>query len=160
MNRFRVSELFFLGIGLSLTVISLYYYSHDYSIAHYFRHISSDPFQASYSVATKDLTEDPTPAIQLLSPASDEILEKIGNEKEGYHVRFKFEMNPRTASSELEILYRGKPIYVKLVPANQSGIHEVTVTLKKPGIYEWRAKDADITTDFRNITILESNKIR
>lgn len=170
MQKFRNSEIFFLTLGTVLVVLALTLLRFDLSIAKFlnFNLEHGDPFQASYT-APALLASTPPPTVTaptpisnldppqanifLTYPANQAILTKLGNRQKGYPIRFKFEVYPRFTPCSFELLYQEKTVITKEIRGTGSGTYTISVLIKKPGLYQWRIKTSEITSELRTMTI-------
>ena len=170
MNRFRNSEFFFITLGAGLILTSVAFLHFDFSVAKFLKLNleRGDPFQASYSAPPLPsvtpppsvTTSTPVPHLNppesnifLTFPANQAVLTKMGNPKKGYPIRFKFEIYPKFTPSTFELLYQDKVVITKAVKGSASGNFEIKVLIRKAGLYQWRIRAYDITSELRTVTI-------
>ncbi len=170
MKKFRNSELFFITFGLVLISASVLFLRFDLSFTQFLNlnREHRDPFQASYTApplpsATPAPTvtaptpvpalEPPEASIYLTFPANQAVLTKMGNPKTGYPIRFKFEVYPKFTPCTFELLFKDKVVITKELKGSATGTFELSVLIRKPGLYQWRIKTLDNTSELRTITI-------
>lgn len=155
MKNFSLSESLFFFLGSLMVSASFLYFSYGFSITKSLIKPSSDPFQASYSVPIVESKGNEKPFIQLLFPAQDAVLTQVGNLKRGYSLKFKFEVYPHDQKPKFELYFRQKLIIEKELKLNGSGIYEVPVLIRMPGLYEWQIRSPKLTSEMHALTIHE-----
>jgi hypothetical protein len=172
--RFRMSEWLFLTFGMFLMLSSLFLLKNDYSLVMLFNlHLSpGDPFEASYytapaptalpapvasaaSTPTPVLAESSKVSVYLLSPANQSVVQKSKKSGRPTSLTFKFEVEPKASAATFELLFRNQVVKSFAEAGNASGIHEISLPFSKPGLYQWRVKAIDITSELRTVIIHE-----
>ena len=170
MKKFRNSEIFFLTLGTVLVAIALIFLHFDISVAKFLNlnleH--GDPFQASYTApalpaATPPPTvtaptphpvlDPPEASIFLTYPANQAVMTKMGNPQKGYPIKFKFEVYPRFTPCSIELIFKDKTVITKEINGSGTGTYAISVLIKKPGLYQWRIKTSEISSELRTVTI-------
>jgi hypothetical protein len=175
MKKFRTSEIVFMSIGLGLMASSFFLLVNNISLVKFFNihHAPGDPFQASYysepltspvKAATPAPTPIPTPvpvvsestrlSLYLLSPLNRAVITHA-KKSAGTHekVLFKFEVYPKNSPVTFELLLKDQVIYSNSVPTSETVSREISVEIEKAGLYRWRVKAADITSEIRTFTL-------
>ena len=116
---------------------------------------TATPSPSATSVPASDLNSAPLGKTYLLHPAARAVLSKIGNPKKGYPVKFKFEISPASASGIFELKFKEEMILSKPISGSPNGLYEVSVMIKKPGMYSWRVitRHAESEAEVREVTI-------
>jgi hypothetical protein len=168
MKRFRISELLFLMIGIILIASSMLLMKYEVSLVKLFNlHLSpGDPFQASY-YSTPEVPSSPTPvptqtpmigestklSVYLTSPANLSKITRVKSPKTPQMLVFKFEVYPKRTESTFELLFKDKVVSTSTLPGNGTGMHEVSIPLPSSGLYQWRVKTTDITSELRTLIL-------
>ena len=181
MKKFRLSEIIFMLIGLILTFSSILLLHYNISLVQFFNlHLSpGDPFQASYYLGTETqtpgqtanvaqpnasptstpiqvVTESPELRLYLVAPLNQAVLTYPKKHAPGPEkILFKFEVYPKSTPTTFELLLKDKVIFTKAIPQTLSGLHELSVEIEKLGLYQWRVKAFDITSELRSFTLHE-----
>jgi hypothetical protein len=165
--KFNRSEWTFLIIGTLMVISSLVLIGSGFSFLTIRNHYltPSDPFQGTYAVLSLENpvpTVTPFPTIEsnrektfLLFPAAGAVLTKTGLGHKGYPIRFKFEAEPKETSCTFELRFENKVIISKSPPKTETGSHEISILIRKPGLYQWQILTPNSVSETRELTIKE-----
>jgi len=182
MKKFRRSELSFLVVGLILIMSSIVLLVNNISLVKFFnlKLVSSDPFEAYYytvpnasptpqmplstptpqaqSVTPAPLVEESKElSIYMVSPINQALIQVQKNRKSANTLLFKFEVYPKNTSATLEMLYKDKVVLTKDVTGSSTGSYEISIPIPDPGLYQWRVKAIDKTSELRSFVINEKH---
>jgi hypothetical protein len=176
-NRMRKSELFFIIISLLMTVGSLGLIYSGTSLLKFNPEVPEDPFASNYKQAplpTPTPTPEPTPVLSptpildatgipvavkniqkayLLFPAARAVLTKTGSKAKGYPIKFKFEVDPKNTPCTFVLNFKGALVISKPLEGSPTGSYQVSILIRKPGLYTWQVKTAESESELREVTI-------
>jgi hypothetical protein len=170
----RKSEWFFIILGSSLTLVSSFLLFTGTSFLKT-EAVSEDPFVATYVHAplpTPTPTPTPSPSpiqtldangipvsmkkIQkayLIFPAARAVLTKTGNAKKGYPIKFKFEVDPKDTAAVFILNFKNELVISKPLNGSPTGSYEVSILIRKPGLYTWQIKTDTFESEIREVII-------
>ena len=163
MRRFRRSEVLIQAVGLVLTISATVLLSYHISLVKLFNLHSGpgDPFAASYysepvllqstpaPTAAPVLGESPKVGIFLMSPTNFSFIPW----KTNLPVLFKFDVYPKTTECTFELYYRNEIISKTDLSASATSLRILSIPISSPGLYQWRVKSPEFTTELRSFTL-------
>ena len=89
----------------------------------------------------------------LLYPRARAVLLNAGNLKTGYPIQFKFEIDPKTSAGTFELRFEDQIIISKPVSGSPNGLYQVSVVIRKPGLYHWKVLTPSDEGEVREVTV-------
>ena len=134
---------------------------------------ATDPFASQYSnpiplaeasptpteTNTSSLITTPTPNptsevhISLIYPTANAILTRAPQDKTGYPLQLKFEVNPKNTPCTLELKHAGETVLTKPLTGSPSGFFEISLMIKKTGSFSWQITSSSGISELRVFSI-------
>lgn len=89
----------------------------------------------------------------LLFPAARAVLTKTGNKVKGYPIKFRFEVDPKDIDCTFVLTYQGEIVISKELKDSPTGSYQVSILIRKPGLYIWQVKTSKFESELREVTI-------
>ncbi len=89
----------------------------------------------------------------LLYPSSHAFLTNTRNNTNGYPLKLKFEVEPKDTVCKLELQHAEQIVLTKELKGSPSGFYEVSLLIKKPGLYLWRVTTPRGGSELREFVI-------
>ena len=135
--------------------------------------VSTDPFASQYSkpiplaetsptpteteTNTSTLNATPTPIpevhISLIYPSANANLTRAPQDKAGYPLQLKFEVNPKNTPCTLELKHTGETVLTKPLNGSPSGFFEISLMIKKTGTFSWQITSPSGISELRVFSI-------
>jgi hypothetical protein len=122
---------------------------------------SSLPVSVAPTASTSQKHEDSAPlqalkdrqVVFLLFPSAHAFLTTTRKNFKGYPLKLKFEVEPKGTDCKLEVTHEESVVLSKSLKGSPSGFYEVSLLIKKPGLYHWQVSTEHRSSELREFVI-------